>query len=111
MGENNLHCRFEDWISRERKIKKQAIYDYRNLNLVDEHCSKVVELPGKHDIFVKNYEILFNYFEEKVDLIPWKHTFCCTCEDCISYFFENNCIICIYISFNLWYNPLLYFHL
>ena len=50
MGENNLHCRFEDWLSRERKIKKQTIYNYRNLNLVDEHCSKVVELPGKHDI-------------------------------------------------------------
>ena len=46
--------------------------------------------------FVKNHEILINYFEENEEQIPWKHEFCCKCEDCNSYFFENERIICIY---------------
>ena len=31
MGEKNLSCRFEDWLYKECKIKKQASYNYRNL--------------------------------------------------------------------------------
>ena len=31
MKRKNLTHQFEDWIYRERKIKKQTIYNYRNL--------------------------------------------------------------------------------
>ena len=36
--------------------------------------------------FVKNHEILWNYFNDLEKHTPWKHAFSCVCEDCISYF-------------------------
>ena len=38
--------------------------------------------------FVKNHEILLNYFKEVEKQAPWKHVFPCTCENCISYLGE-----------------------
>ena len=34
--------------------------------------------------FVKNHEILFSYFEENEEQIPWKDNVCCDCETCSS---------------------------
>ena len=36
-------------------------------------------------IFVKNHEILFSYFEENKEQIPWKHNVYCDCETCDLY--------------------------
>ena len=50
--EKNLSCRFEDWLYKEWKIKKQTSYNYTCKYLqVDEPCSKVDELSGKYNIF------------------------------------------------------------
>ena len=38
--------------------------------------------------FVKNHEIILNYFNELETQTPWKHAFSCMCGDCISYFGE-----------------------
>ena len=39
--------------------------------------------------FVKNHDILLNYFQENEELTPWKHNGNCVCETCNSYFTEN----------------------
>ena len=36
--------------------------------------------------FVKNHEILLNYFNDLEKHTPWKHAFSCVCEDRISHF-------------------------
>ena len=42
--------------------------------------------------FVKNHEILLNYFSELKTQTPWKDAFSCMCEDCISYFGERGAV-------------------
>ena len=61
MREKKLCYKFEDWIYRECRIKKQTIYNYRNLY-------KLISVTP-------NY-----YFKENDELIPWKHEFYCACE-------------------------------
>ena len=39
--------------------------------------------------FVKNHDILLNYFQENEKLTPWKHNGNCVCETCNLYFTEN----------------------
>ena len=39
--------------------------------------------------FVKNYEILLDYFKENEEQIPCKNNFYCACKACISYFSEK----------------------
>ena len=87
MGERNLSCQFEDWIYRECVIKKQTIYSYRKLYKLMNVAPKLLNCRVNMTYFVKNHDILFNYFEENEEQIPWKHEFYCICENCISYFF------------------------
>ena len=78
---------FEDWIYRECNIKKQAIFDYKNLYKLMSSALKLRNCLVSMTYFVKNHEYLLGYFEENEEQIAWKHGIHCTCEDCISYFF------------------------
>ena len=85
----NLSHQFEDWINRECKIKKQTIYNYRNLYKFMSVVRKLLNCRVNMTYFTKNYEILLGYFEENEEQIPWKHIIYCTCEACICYFSEE----------------------
>ena len=84
----NFRNRFEDWLYRLRKVKRQASYNYRNLFKLMSVAPKLTNYKINATYFVKNHEILLNYFNELETHTPWKHAFSCTCEDCISYFGE-----------------------
>ena len=49
---------------------------------------KLINCKINAKYFVKNHEILLNYFKEPETQTPWKHVISSTCEDCISYFGE-----------------------
>ena len=85
LGEN-LPGRFEDSMYRECGIKKQTIYNYKNLYKLMRLAPKLLNCRVKMIFFVKNQEILFSYFEENEEQIPWKHNVCCECEICSSTF-------------------------
>ena len=85
----NLPHPFEDWIYRECGIKKQTIYNYKNLYKLMSIASKLFNCRVNMTYFVKNYEIIMGYFEENEEQIPWRHHFNCECEDCSFYFFEE----------------------
>ena len=85
---HNLPYRFEDWLYRLCKVKRQASYNYINLFKLMSVAPKLVNCQINATYFVKNHEILLNYFKEPKTQTPWKHVFSCTCEDCISYFGE-----------------------
>ena len=84
----NLSYRFEDWLYRLNKIKRQASYNYRNLFKLISAASKLINCKINATYFAKNHEILLNYFNELETQTPWKYEFSCICEDCISYFGE-----------------------
>ena len=85
---DNLSYRFEDWLFNLSKIKRQASYNYRNLFKLMSAAPKLINCKINATYFVKNHEILLNYFNELETQTPWKHEFSCMCEDCISYFGE-----------------------
>ena len=85
LGEN-LPGRFEDWMHRECGIKKQTIYNDKNLYKLMRLALKLLNCRENMTFFVKNHEILFSYFEENEEQIPWKHNFSFHCETCSSYF-------------------------
>ena len=85
LGEN-FPGQFEDWMYRECGIKKQTIYNYKNLNKLMRLAPKLLNCRVNMTHFVKNHEILFNHFEDSEEQIPWKHNACCDCETCSSYF-------------------------
>ena len=68
MGEKNLPGRFEDWLYKECKIKKQTICNYRNLYKLI--APKLMNCRVNMTYFVKNHEILLNYFDENEEQIP-----------------------------------------
>ena len=80
----NLPHRFEDWIYRVCKIKKQAVFNYRILYKLMGLGPKLLNCRVNMTYFVKNYEILVGYFEEIEEQMPWKHYVYCACEACIS---------------------------
>ena len=88
----NLPDRFEDWLYDLCKVKKQASYNYRNLFKLMSAAPKLINCKINATYFVKNHEILLNYFNEPETQTPWKHAFSCTCENCISYFGEATTI-------------------
>ena len=98
----NLTGLIEDWMYRECRIKKQTIYNYKNLYKLMGITPKLWNCRVNMTYFVKNHKILFNYFEENEEQIPWKHNVCCNCETCNSYFKEPSDLI-YYCSFI--YNP------
>ena len=86
MRGENLPGRFENQMYRECGIKKQTIYNYKNLYKLMRLTLKLLNCKVNMTFFVKNHDILFNYFEEKEEQIPWKHNVCYDCETCSSYF-------------------------
>ena len=84
---DNLSYRFEDWLYRLCKVKRQASYNYRNLFKLMSTDPKPINCRISATYFVKNHEILLNYSELETQ-VPWKYAFSCTCKDCISYFRE-----------------------
>ena len=80
--------RFEDWLYSLCKIKRQVSYNYRNLFKLVSVAPELLNCRVNTTHFVKNHEILLDYFNELETRTPWNHKFSCTCEDCISYFGE-----------------------
>ena len=67
---NNLPYRFEDWLYRSCKVKRQASYNYRNLFKPMNVAPKLVNCKINATYFVKNHEILLNYFKEPETQTP-----------------------------------------
>ena len=63
-GKENLSYRFEDWLYRLCKIKTRASYNYRNLFKLISAAPKLINCKINATYFVKNREILLNYFNE-----------------------------------------------
>ena len=84
----NLPYRFEDWLYRLLKVKRQASYNYRNLFKLMSGAPKLIKCKISTTHFFKIHEILLNYFNEWEQQTPWIDAFSCMCEDCISYFGE-----------------------
>ena len=84
----NLSHKFDDWLYCLCKIKKQTSYNYRNLFKLMSAAPKLINCKINATYFVKNHEILLNYFNDLETQTPWKYAFSCMCEDCISYFGE-----------------------
>ena len=82
----NLPVRFEDWMYRECGMKKETIYNYKNLYKLMRLAPKLLNCRVNMTFFVKNREILFSHFEENEEQIPCKHNVCCECETFSSYF-------------------------
>ena len=70
MNGENLPGRFEDWMYRECGIKKQTIYNYKNLYKLMRLAPKLLNCRVNMTYFVKNHEILFSYFEENEEQVP-----------------------------------------
>ena len=56
----NLPYRFEDWLYRLCKVKRQASCNYRNLFKLMSAAPKLINRKINATYFVKNHEILFN---------------------------------------------------
>ena len=82
----NLPHRFEDWIYKKCKIKKQTTYIYRNFYKLMSIPPNLLKCRLNMTHFVKNYEIFLDYFEENEEQIPGKHNIYCPCEAFISHF-------------------------
>ena len=70
IGEN-LPGQCEDWMERECGIKKQTIYNYKNLYKLMKIAPKLMNCRVNMAYFVQYHEILMNYFEEHDE--RWKH--------------------------------------
>ena len=73
----NLSYRFEDWLYRLCKVKRQASYNYRNLFKPMSAAPKLINCKINVTYFVKNHEIFLNYFNELEIQTLWKHAFSC----------------------------------
>ena len=80
-----LPRRFDYWMNKEFKIKKQTIYDYIHPHKFMSIAQKLLNCQVSMSYFVKNYVVLMTYF--KSSQTAWIHKYDCTCDDCSSYFF------------------------
>ena len=105
MGEKTLPGRFEDWLYKEYKIKKQTIYNYRNLY-------KLMSIAQK----LMNCRVNMTYFKTTkfflIILKKMKGTYLGN----ITFIVHTRLVSYTFwrindISFNLWYNLLLKFYL
>ena len=85
----NLPDRFEDWSYRERGMKKQMSYNYKNLYRLMKIAPKLMNCRVNMTYFVLYHDIHFNYFSEENEEQPWKHSVPSNCEVCSSYFAEQ----------------------
>ena len=60
-----LPSRFEDWIQRECGIKKQTIYNHKNLYKLVSIAPKFFKCRVNTTYFIKNHDILIDYFRNK----------------------------------------------
>ena len=67
--EKKLPERFNDWRYRECRIKKQTIYNYRNLYELMRVAPKLLNCQVNMTYFVKNHEILITYFENEKQIL------------------------------------------
>ena len=100
LGENLLG-RFEDWIYKECR-KTNNLY-YKNFYKLMKLALKLLNCRLNMTFFIKNHKILFSYFEENEEQIPWKHSIYCDCETCSSYFTLLYILLIYYCCFI--YNP------
>ena len=89
MHGKNLPSRSEDWMFKECKIKKQTVYNYKNMYKLMIIAPKLLSCRVNMTYFVKKHNILLNYFQESEEQTPWKHNISCVCETCNSYFTEH----------------------
>ena len=61
----NLPGRFEDWMYKECNMKKQTIYNYKNIYKLMRIVPKLMTCRVNMTYFVLNHDILFNYFNEE----------------------------------------------
>ena len=59
----NLPQRFDYWMDKEFKIKKQTIYDYINLYALMSVAPKLLNCRVNMTYFVKNHEVLMTYLK------------------------------------------------
>ena len=64
MRGKNLSSWFEDWMFRVSGIKKQTIYNYKNLCKLMIIASKLLNCRVNMTYFVKSHDILLNHFQE-----------------------------------------------
>ena len=83
---NNSTYSFKDWLQSLCKIKKQVSYNYRNLFKLVSVAPKLINCRVNTTYFVKDHEILLNYFNKLKTKTPGNHVSSCTCKYCISYF-------------------------
>ena len=62
--EKNVPGRFEEWIYRESRIKKQTISNYKNLYKLMRISLKLMNCRVSMTYLVKSHQILINHFEE-----------------------------------------------
>ena len=89
MHGKNLPNRFEDRMFKECGIKKQTIYNYKNLYKLMVIAPKLFNCQVSMMYFVKNHDILFSYFQEIEEQALWKHNINCACQTCNWYFTEH----------------------
>ena len=63
----NLAGRFEDWMERESDMKKQTIYNYKNLYKLMRIAPKLMNCRVNMTYFVQHHEIFMNYFEDMMN--------------------------------------------
>ena len=81
MRGKNLPNRFEEF--------EQIIYNYKNLYKLMIIAPKLFNRRVNMTYFVKNHDILLNYFREIEEQIPLKHSVNCVYQTCNSYFTEH----------------------
>ena len=81
-----LPGKFENWIYKECSMKKQTIYNYKNLYKFMRLAPQLLNCRVNMTFFVKNHDILFSYFEESQEQTPCRHNVRCECETCKLYF-------------------------
>ena len=70
-------------------MKKQTIYNYKNLYTLMRIATKLMNCRVKMTCFVQNHDILINCFNAENEEQSWKHNDSCNCEACNSYFAEQ----------------------
>ena len=89
MHGKNLPGRFDNWMLKACKTKKQSIYDYKNLYKLMRIAPDLLNRRVNTTYFVKNHDVLFYYFNENEEQTPRKVNVNCVCESCNSYFTEH----------------------
>ena len=72
-------------------MEKKTINNYKYLYKLMRIAPKLMNSRVNMTYFVKNHDILMNYFEENEEQ-PWIYNVSCDCEACNSYFTEQTMI-------------------